>query len=64
MKIVAVDEKIRRYKSNWLRHIGRKNSNRMSKIMMNCRANGKRRFGRTLKGLLGEAEKCLSRPNS
>jgi hypothetical protein len=63
-KIQPADEKLRRYKSNWLRHVTRMDSNRMPKIMPNYRANGRRRFGRTLKGLLNEAETGLSRPNS
>jgi len=40
LKIEPVDEKLRRYKSNWLRHVTRLNSKRMSKIILNCRLNG------------------------
>jgi hypothetical protein len=39
-------------------------NNRMPKIMLNCRPNGLRRLGRTLKSLLDEEETGLSRPNS
>jgi hypothetical protein len=35
LKVVPFDEKIRRYKSDWLRHIKIMNSNRMSNIMLN-----------------------------
>ena len=31
--------------SNWLRHVTRMNNNRMPKIMLNCRPNGRRRLG-------------------
>jgi hypothetical protein len=41
-----VDEQLRRYKSNWLRHATRMNSSRMSKIMLNCRPTGRRRLVR------------------
>ena len=58
-----VDDKLRRYKSKWLRHVTRKNNNRMPKIMLNYRPNGRILYGRPLKRLLDEAETCLSRPN-
>jgi hypothetical protein len=64
LKMEPVDEKLRRYKSNLLRHVTRMDGNRMPKIMLNYRANGRRRLGRTLKGLSDEAERGLSRPNS
>jgi hypothetical protein len=54
LKAVPVDQKLRRYKSNWLRHVTRMNSG-MPNIMLNCRPNGRRRFGRPLKTLLDEA---------
>jgi len=38
-------------------------NNRMPKIMLNCRPNGRRRLGRPWKRLLDEAEIGLSRPN-
>jgi len=40
MKVEPIDEKLRRYKSNWLRHVKRKNNNRMPKIILNYRSNG------------------------
>jgi len=39
LKVVPVDEKLRRCKSNWLRHVTRMKSNRMTKIMLNYRPN-------------------------
>jgi len=56
VKEEPVDEKLRRYKSNWLRHVTRMNNNRMP--------NGQILLGRPLKILLDEAETGLSRPNS
>jgi hypothetical protein len=35
--LVLFDEKLRKDKSNWLRHVTRMNNNRMSKIMLNYR---------------------------
>jgi len=65
-KIQPADEKLRRYKSNWLRHVTRmnNNNNRTPKIIVNYRPNGRRRIGRPLKRLLDGAETGLSRPNS
>jgi len=40
LKVEPVDEKSRRYKSNWLRHATRMNSNGMPEIMLNYRPNG------------------------
>jgi len=48
--------------SNWLRHVTRM-YNRMPKIMLNYRPNGRRWLERSLKRLLEEAETCLSMPN-
>jgi hypothetical protein len=62
MKVEPVDEKRRRCKSNWLRHVTRMNSNRMAKIMLTCGPNGSRRLGRPLKRLLDEPETNISRP--
>jgi hypothetical protein len=62
LKVEPVDEKLRRYKSNWLRHVTIVNNNRMPTIMLNCRTNGRRRLGRPWKRLLDEAETGLSRP--
>jgi hypothetical protein len=61
LKVEPVDEKLRRYKSNWLRHVSR-----MKKLQdaENNSPNGRRRLGRPLKRLLDEAETGLSRPNS
>jgi hypothetical protein len=64
MKVVPADEKIRRYKSNWLRHVTRMNNNRISKIMLKYGPNGQRRLGRPWKRLLDEAETGTSRLNS
>jgi hypothetical protein len=47
MKVERVDEKRRRCKSNWLRHVTRMNSNRMPKIILTCGPNGRRRLGKT-----------------
>jgi len=58
------DEKLRRYKSNWLLHVTRMNNNRMPEIMMNLRLNRRRGLGRHLKRLLDEAEAGLSGPNA
>jgi len=41
LKVEPVDMKLRRYKSNWLQHLTRTN-NRMPKIMLNFRPNGRR----------------------
>ena len=52
LKGKSVDEKLRTYKSNWLRHVTRMNNNRMPTIMLNYKLKGWRRFGRPLKRLL------------
>jgi hypothetical protein len=59
LKVDLVNEKLRRHKSNWLRHVTSMNNNRMQKIMLNYRSNVRRRIGRPLKGLSGEAETGL-----
>ena len=64
MNLKPFDEKLRRYKSNWLRHVTRMDNNRMLKVMLNYRPNGRRRFGKPSKNLLDEVETCLWRPNS
>jgi hypothetical protein len=63
LKVEPVEEKLRMYKSKWLRNVTRMN-NRMPKIMLNCRPNGRKRLRRPLKRLLDEAETGLSRPMS
>jgi len=57
-------EKRRRYKSNCLRHVTRRENNRMPKIMLKYRRNERRRLGRPLKRLLDEVKTDLSMPNS
>jgi hypothetical protein len=64
LKIEQVDEKLRRYKSNWLWHVTSMNNNRMLKIMRNCVPNGLSWLRRPLKSLLDEAETGLSRHKS
>jgi hypothetical protein len=39
LKVEPVDEKLRRYKSHWLRHVTRMNNNKMPKIRLNYRPN-------------------------
>jgi hypothetical protein len=63
LKVEPVDEKLRRYKSNWLQHVTRMNNNTMTKIMLNYRPNGRKLLGRPLKKLLDEAETGLLRHN-
>jgi len=50
--VEPVEDKLRRCKSNWPRQVKRMNKKRMPKIMLNCRTNGRRRFGRPLKRIL------------
>jgi hypothetical protein len=63
LKIEAVDEKLRRYYSNWLRHVIIMNSSRMRKIILYYRLD-ERRLGRTMKRKIDGAETGLSRSNS
>jgi len=63
MKVEPVDEKLRKYKLNWL-HVTRLNSKRVPRRMLDYRSNGRRRLRITLKRILDEAEAGLSRPNS
>jgi len=44
LKVEPADEKLRKYKSSWLRHLTRMNNNRMPKIMSSYRPNGRRRL--------------------
>jgi len=62
LKVEPVIQKLRRYKLNWLQLVTRMNNNGMPKVMLNYRPTGRRRFGRSLKRLLDEAEAGLSRP--
>jgi hypothetical protein len=64
LKVEPVDEKRRRHISNLLQHVTKMNNNRMPKIMLNYRPNGRRCLGRSLKRLLDEAETGILRPNS
>jgi hypothetical protein len=63
IKSEPVYRKLRRFKSNLLRHVTGMDSSRMAEIVLNCRPIVGRRLGRPLKGLLDEAETGLSRPN-
>jgi len=51
LEVEPFDEKLGRFKSNWLRQATRMNT-RLPKIMLNYRPNGRRRLGRPLKRLL------------
>jgi hypothetical protein len=64
LEVEPVDEKLRRYKSNWLQHVTKMNNNGKPKIMLDYRPNGRRRRGRPLKRLLDEVETGLLRSNS
>jgi hypothetical protein len=44
MKVEPVGEKLSRYKSNWLRHVTRMNSNRVPEIVLNFWQNEQRRL--------------------
>jgi hypothetical protein len=64
LKIEPSGEKLRRYKSNWLRHVKLMNKNEwLPKLMLNYAPNGRSRLGRPLKKVLDEVETGLSRPN-
>jgi len=63
LKVEPADEKLRRYKPNWLRYATRMNSNRVPTIMLNYWTNGRRRLWIHWQRLLDEAEKGLSRSN-
>ena len=62
LTVEPADEKLRRYKLNWLRRVTRMNRSRMVKVMLNCRPSGRRRLGRPLKTPTDEAETGLLRP--
>jgi hypothetical protein len=59
-EVEPAGETLRRYKSNWLRHVTRKNNDWMPKKCSIIR----QMEGNDLKKLLDEAETGLSRPNS
>jgi hypothetical protein len=42
LKVEPAEEKLRKYKSNWLQHVHGTDSSRMAKIMLNCRPTGRR----------------------
>jgi len=62
LKVEPVDGKLRKNKSHWIRHVARMN-NRVPKIMLNYRPDGRRRLGIPLSRLLDKVETGLSRPN-
>jgi hypothetical protein len=59
LKVEPVNVKLRGYKSHWLRHVTRVN-NRMQKVTMNYRPNGRRQLGKPV----DEAESVSLRNNS
>ena len=63
LKAEPVDDKLRRYVSNWLRHVTGMDSSRVGRIVLSCRANGRRWLGRALERMLGEGDTGLSRHN-
>jgi len=42
LKVEPADEKLRSYKTKWLRRPTRMNSSGMAKLVLNCRPNGRR----------------------
>ncbi|KAJ4446853.1 hypothetical protein ANN_13552 [Periplaneta americana] len=64
LEVESVEEKISRYKFNWLDHVRRMENSRIPKIMMQYKPRGHRRPGRPLRRLLDGAETALQRPNS
>jgi len=64
LRVETVDENLRRYKSNWLRHLTRLNNKRIPKIIPDYRANGRRRLRRRFRKLFEEPETGPSRSNS
>ncbi|KAJ4428069.1 hypothetical protein ANN_24083 [Periplaneta americana] len=64
LEVESVEEKITRYKFNWLDHVRRMENSRIPKIMMQYKPRGHRRPGRPLRRLLDGAEtgkKCRIR---
>jgi hypothetical protein len=64
LKVEPVEEKLSRYKSNWLRHATTINNKLCQKVMLNYKINGRKILGRPLKRLVVDDETCLSKPNS
>jgi hypothetical protein len=56
LKVEPTDENLRRYKSNWPRHLTSMNNNRIPKIMLNYRQNGRKRLRRHWRKLHEETE--------
>ncbi|KAJ4441716.1 hypothetical protein ANN_11574 [Periplaneta americana] len=56
LEVESVEEKISRYKFNWLDHVRRMENSRIPKIMMQYKPRGHRRPGRPLTRLLDGAE--------
>ena len=63
MKIEPADERLGRYKSNFLQHVTRMN-NGMTKILLDYTPNGRRQLGRLFKRLSDEADTDLLMHNS
>ncbi|KAJ4431553.1 hypothetical protein ANN_20152 [Periplaneta americana] len=59
LEVESVEEKISRYKFNWLDHVRRMENSRIPKIMMQYKPRGHRRPGRPLRRLLDGAETGL-----
>ncbi|KAJ4440667.1 hypothetical protein ANN_08814 [Periplaneta americana] len=62
LEVESVEEKINRYKLNWLDHVRKMENSRSPKIMMQYKPRGRRRPGRPLRRLLDGAETGLQRP--
>ncbi|KAJ4427350.1 hypothetical protein ANN_24970 [Periplaneta americana] len=56
LEVESVEEKISRYKFNWLDHVRRMENSRIPKIMMQYKSRGHRRPGRSLRRLLDGTE--------
>ncbi|KAJ4428345.1 hypothetical protein ANN_24364 [Periplaneta americana] len=64
LEVESVEEKISRYKFNWLYHVRRMENSRIPNIMMQYKPRGHRRPGRPFRRPLDGAETGLQRPNS
>jgi hypothetical protein len=60
LKAKSFDENLRRYKTNWIQHLTRMDSNRMAKVMLNYGQNRRRRLGTLLNRILDESETGLN----